>query len=181
MMVENATYPASGDTPLERTKTYFETGAYDSPRPNKIEDFDERGQRTYTTFSYGSRFNAPTDARLYGYSDQLLSRTHTEYLNDDNYNGSATTWGGRSGRHIFNLPRVVEVYASDDLTRVSRVENEYDGVGLQLTPGVTHHDPTYNPSAPPVQQCHLEIDPNGIPETRRGRPRISIAWAHRIQ
>ncbi|HEX5081547.1 MAG TPA: hypothetical protein VFY40_05850 [Blastocatellia bacterium] len=99
MMVENATYPASGDTPLERTKTYFETGAYDSPRPYKIEHFDERGQRTYTTFSYGSRFNAPTEASLYGYSDQLLNRTHIEYLNDDNYSG---------GKHLRQPGQAVE-------------------------------------------------------------------------
>jgi RHS repeat-associated protein len=138
-MVENIVYPASGGAPLARSRTYFENGAYDSPRPSRSEAFDERGQRTETTFGYGSRFNAPTDMREYGYSGQLLRRVHTEYLNIDNYNGDPTTIGGWFGRHIFNLPSAIEVYAGDDSTRVSRVEYEYDGASLEDAPGVTQH------------------------------------------
>jgi hypothetical protein len=117
LMVENLTYPASGDTPLARSRTFFETGAYDSSRPTRIEEFDERGRMTFTTFGYGSRFNAPTETRIFGYSGQLLKRVQTEYLNNDTYNGPLTSYGGRSGRHIFDLASMVEVYAGDDSTR----------------------------------------------------------------
>src|SRR5262245_1669008 len=160
LMIENIVYPASSDTPLARSRTYFENGAYDSPRPARSEAFDERGQMTITTFGYASRFNAPTDAREYGYAGQLLKRVHTEYLNDDNYNGWATNYGGRIGRHIFNLVSAIEVYAGDDATRVSRVENEYDGKPLTPNPGVTHHDISYDPSAPQIEVCEWVSDPN---------------------
>jgi RHS repeat-associated protein len=149
MMVENIVYPASGDTPLARSRTYFETGAYQSSRPVRVEAFDERGQMTVTTFGYGSRFNAPTEMREYGYSGQLLKRVHTEYLNDDNYNGPPMSYGGRFGwMHIFNLVSVVEVYAGDDSTRVSRVEYEYDGASLEDAPGVVGHSVYSNPHDP---------------------------------
>ncbi|HZF38372.1 MAG TPA: hypothetical protein VE715_06100, partial [Blastocatellia bacterium] len=146
-MIENIVYPASGGAPLAHSRTYFENGAYDSPRPVRSEAFDERGQMTVTTFGYGSRFNAPTDVREYGYASQLLKRVHTEYLNIDNYNGNPTSWGGWEGRHIFNLPSAIDAYASDDSTRVSRVEFEYDGASLEDTPGVAQHSIYFNPRA----------------------------------
>jgi RHS repeat-associated protein len=150
MMAENIVYPASGDTPLARSKRYFETGAYQSSRPVRVEAFDERGQMTVTTFGYGSRFNAPTDMREFGYSGQLLKHVRTEYLNDDNYNGSPKNYGGRWGwlMHIFDLVSVVEVYAGDDSTRVSRVEYEYDGASLEDAPGVAQHSVYNNPYDP---------------------------------
>jgi RHS repeat-associated protein len=150
MMVENIVYPASGDTPLARSKRYFETGAYQSSRPVRVEAFDERGQMTVTTFGYGSRFNAPTDMREFGYSGQLLKHVRAEYLNDDNYNGSPQDYGGRWGwwMHIFNLVSVVEVYDGDDSTRVSRVEYEYDGASLEDAPGVARHSEYHNPRDP---------------------------------
>jgi hypothetical protein len=115
---------------------------------------------TFTTFGYGSRFNAPTDARLFGYSGQLLKRVHTDYLNNDTYNGALTSYGGRSGRHIFDLASMVEVYAGDDTTRVSRVEFEYDGKPLIDNPGAagaTQHDISYNPLAPLIEPARLRL------------------------
>jgi hypothetical protein len=58
---------------------------------------------------------------------------------------------------------MVEVYAGDDSTRVSRVEFEYDGKPLSDNPGAagaTQHDISYNPLAPVIEQCGYQDDQN---------------------
>jgi hypothetical protein len=46
---------------LSRTKAFWEFGAYNSPRPTRTEDWDERGRVKATTYSYdpasGSFYN----------------------------------------------------------------------------------------------------------------------------
>jgi RHS repeat-associated protein len=161
---------------LNRSKAFWETGAYSSPRPTRTEIWEERGRVKATTYgydpAYGSRYNSVTDARAYGYNGELLRRAHTEYLNNDNYNGSlqnsGTLWwhqgGGLSGgpywwkQHIFNLVSVTEAYAGDDVTRLSRTEYQYDGSGLTDAPGIVQHNSRYNPYTPPQQQCDYVPD-----------------------
>jgi RHS repeat-associated protein len=184
------TYGMSGWTRLYRdgsllrqSKTDWEiaigyVGGYGAPRPRRTEATDERGRTTVTLYNYdpnyGSRYNAPTDVRVYGYGGELLRRMHTEYLNDGNYNGalqnSGTLWwkqhGGLSGgpiwigSHVFNLVSVTEVYAGDDATRLSRTEYQYDGRDLTDNPGMAQHNIAYNPYAPDREVCEQVPDPN---------------------
>jgi RHS repeat-associated protein len=124
---------------LQSSASTWQQGAYDSPRPTRVEATDERSQVTATEFSYGSAYNQVTEARNYDYGGQVLLRaTRPQYENSANY----------TNRHIFNLVKVVEVYASDNVTRVSRTEYEYDGQTLTDTPNVVMHDDASNPYAP---------------------------------
>jgi RHS repeat-associated protein len=162
---------------LSRTKAFWEFGAYNSPRPTRTEDWDERGRVTATTYSYdpasGSVYNSVTDVRTHGYNGELLRRKHTKYLNNGNYNGSlqnsGTLWlkgpgvltAGPiwSGSHIFNLVSETEIYAGDDVTRLSRTEYQYDGADLIDNPGMMGHNIAYNPHTPPQIICQLLPDP----------------------
>src|SRR5262245_23468363 len=172
---------------LSRTKAFWEIGAYSSPRPTRTEIWDERGRMKATNYSYdpaySSRYNSVTDVREYGYSGEQLRRAHTEYLNDGNYNGSlqnsGTLWwkqggglfGGPHwlGSHIFNLVNVTEVYAGDDVTRLSRTEYQYDGRDLVNNPGIAQHNIAYNPYTPPREECGWYPDP-GDPDCNGGCP-----------
>ena len=178
MLLEDAFHQNS--VALSRSKAFWEIGAYNSPRPTRTETTDERGRTTATTFSYdpayGSLYNSVTDARLLGYSGELLRRMHTEYLNNGNYNGflqnSGTLWwkqgGGLSGgpiwsgSHIFNLVSVTEIYAGDDVTRLSRTEYQYDGPGLINNPGIVQHNHWYNPHTPDQEVCEQIPNPNDV-------------------
>jgi RHS repeat-associated protein len=163
---------------LSRSKAFWEIGAYNSLRPWRTESYDERGRMTATTYSYdpayGSLYNSVTDVRVHGYSGELLRRMHTVYLNNSNYNGflqnPGTLWwkqfgppsGGPnwSGSHIFNLVSLTEVYAGDDVTRLSRTEYQYDGPNLINNPGIVQHNIFYNPYTPPQEVCDSYPDPN---------------------
>jgi RHS repeat-associated protein len=124
---------------LQSNTAAWEPGAYGSPRPTRLEATDELGQVTATEFSYGTVFNQVTEARDYDYGGQTLLRaTRRQYQNSSSY----------TGRHIFNLPTVVEVYAGDNTTRVSRTEYQYDGQTLADAPGVVMHNDASNPYAP---------------------------------
>ncbi|HKX27767.1 MAG TPA: DUF4329 domain-containing protein, partial [Blastocatellia bacterium] len=153
---EDRTYAASSGALISKSKVSWEFGDYNSLRPNRTDVTDDRGQVTYTTYTYGSIYNQVTDTRYYGYSGTLLRRVHNEYENDLAYRGSlinsGTLWwhpGGAlydgpqwSGPHLFNLVKVAEVYGANDTTRESRIENEYDqqpASQLEDTPGVTQH------------------------------------------
>jgi RHS repeat-associated protein len=179
MLLEDAHYQdSSHSVVLSRSKAFWEIGVYNSPRPWRTEAYDERGRMTATTFSYdpayGSLYNSVTDARAYGYGGELLRRARTEYLNNANYNGflqnSGTLWwkqfgppsGGPnwSGSHIFNLASLTEVYAADDVTRLSRTEYQYDGPGLINNPGIVQHNHWYNPHTPPQEECGSYPDPD---------------------
>ncbi len=176
---------------LSRSKTSFEPGFLGAPRPHRTQTTDERGRKTKTEYSYdpnyGSRYNAPTDVRVFGYGDvfsgELLRRIHIEYLNDSNYNGSlqnsGTLWwkqfgapsGGPywHGSHIFNLVSLTEVYAGEDVTRLSRTEYQYDGSGLTNNPGIIQHNISYNPHTPPQEVCDWVPDPSD-PDCNGGCP-----------
>lgn len=129
----------ANNTLLQSSAATWESGAYNSPRPSRVEITDERNQTTATAFSYGSVYNQITEARNYDYGGQTLLRsTRTQYENSASY----------TSRHIFNLVKVVEVYASDNVTRVSRTEYQYDGQTLADAPGVVMHDEASNPYSP---------------------------------
>jgi RHS repeat-associated protein len=174
LLVEDGLY--RDGVALSRSKVFWETGAYSSPRPTRTENWEPRGRVSSTTYSYdpgyGSRYNSPTDVRSYGYYGELMRWARTEYQNDANYNGSlqnsGTLWlkgpGVLSagpiwvGSHIFNLVSVAEVYAGDGVTRLSRTENQYDGASLINTPGIVGHNPWYNPHTPPLEVCEQVPD-----------------------
>lgn len=146
LVYRDETYDANNNL-LQSSTATWEEGAYNSARPTRVEATDERGQVTATEFSYGTVYNQVTEARNYDYGGQTLLRsTHTQYQNSANY----------TNRHIFNLPLVVEVYAGDNATRVSRTEYQYDGQTLTETPDVVMHDDASDPNAPQyeVQYCN---------------------------
>jgi RHS repeat-associated protein len=147
---------------LQSSTATWEPGAYGSPRPTRVEVTDERGQVTATAFTYGSAYNQVQEVRNYDYGGQtLLSAKRTQYDNSSNY----------TSRHIFNLVKVVENYAGDNTTRVSRTEYQYDGQPLTDAPGVVMHDQASNPYAPEylipgrcyyncVYNCDYECEPD---------------------
>jgi RHS repeat-associated protein len=143
LFYEDHTYVTEGVI-LEKNKIFWEPGAYNSRRQTRIEKTDERGQMTATEYSYGSSYNQVTEVRDYDYGGtSLLRATRTTYQNSSNY----------TNRHIFNLPLTVDIFAADNVTRVSRTEYQYDGQTLTDTPGVTMHDETHNPYGPLYEQC----------------------------
>jgi hypothetical protein len=164
---------------LSRTKAFWEFGAYNSPRPTRTEDWDERGRVTTAIYSYdpasGSIYNSVTDVFTHGYNGELLRRKHTKYLNNSNYNGflqnSGKLWwkqsGGLSGgpiwsgSHIFNLVSETEIYAGDG-AKLSRTEYLYDGPGLIDNPGMVGHNIAYNPHTPPLEVCEMVPNPNDV-------------------
>jgi len=136
------TYVTAGQ-PLQKSNSYWQPGAYDSPRPTRVEKIDERNQTTAVEFSYGSVYNQVTDIREYNYGGTTLLRsTRTQYQNSANY----------TNRHIFSLPLVVETYDPNNV-RLSRTEYQYDGQTLTDAPGVVMHDETHNPYGPQYEQC----------------------------
>jgi RHS repeat-associated protein len=143
----------SSSTLLQSSSSTWAEGAYGSPRPTRVEKTDERGQTTAAEFSYGSFYNQVTEVRDFDYGGTTLLRaTRTGYENGSNYTGSATSFG-YVGRHIFNLPLNVEVYAGDNTTKVSQTDYQYDGQTLTDTPNVVMHDDTHNPNAPQYEVC----------------------------
>jgi RHS repeat-associated protein len=139
---EDQTYVVEG-TILQKSKAFWEPGAYGSPRPTRVERTDERGQMTASEFSYGSVYNQVTEVRDYDYGGvTLLRKTVTTYENSANY----------TNRHIFNLPLSTELRDGSNV-RLSRTEYQYDGQTLTDTPNVVAHDETHNPYAPQWEQC----------------------------
>jgi RHS repeat-associated protein len=141
------------DNLLQSSVTDWEPGAYGSLRPLRTTITDERGQITATDYSYeGGSYNQVTKERRYDYGGQnLLRETRTQYENSSIY----------TARHIFNLPKVVEVYAGDGATRVSRTEYQYDGQTLADAPGVEMHHDASNPYAPTYTvpgDCYMVCD-----------------------
>lgn len=139
----------AANTLLQSSSATWQPGAYDSPRPLRVEKTDERGQMTAAEFSYGSVYNQVTEVRDYDYvGTTLLRATRTTYQNSANY----------TNRHIFNLPLNVEVYASDNVTRVSRTEYQYDGQTLSAAQNVVQHDQAANPHAADEGYCYSGPD-----------------------
>jgi YD repeat-containing protein len=159
LVFEDRTFTTNEDAPLQKSTSEWEQGAYGTPRPTRIEKFDERNQKTAAMFSYGSVYNQVIEVQDYDYGGTALLRsTRTTYQNSTNYTGTCYS-SGCFGRHIFNLPLSVEIYAADD-TRVSRTEYQYDGQPLAATPSVVMHDQAFNPHADEEGFCSWEIDWN---------------------
>jgi len=157
VVYHDETYVTEGQ-PLQSSNSFWEQGAYNSPRPTRVERTDERGQTTAAEFSYGSVYNQIAEMREYDYGGTTLLRaTRSQYQNNVNYTGTAYS-NGYFGRHIFNLPLSVEVYAADYSTRVSRTEYQYDGQPLSAAPNVVQHDQAFNPHAADEGFCNWEPD-----------------------
>jgi len=144
LVYHDVTYVTDENSPLQSSTSTWEQGAYNTPRPTRVEKTDERGQTTAAAFNYGSVYNQVTEVRDYDYTGtSLLRATRTTYQNSSSY----------TNNHIFNLPLTVEIYAADNTTRVSRTDYQYDGQTLADTPDVVGHDVTHNPYAPPYEVC----------------------------
>jgi len=151
LIYHDVTFVSDENSPLQSSDSNWEQGAYNSPRPTRIQKTDERGQVTAVGFSYGSVYNQVTELRDYDYGGTALLRaTRTTYQNSSNY----------TNRHIFNLPLTVEIYASDSVTRVSRTEYQYDGQPLTAAPYVVMHDQAANPHADEEGYCYWDNDWN---------------------
>lgn len=139
----------SNNNLLQGSTVTWAQGAYLSPRPTRIEATNELSQMTATEFSYGSVYNQVTEIRNYDYGGtSLLRATRTQYQNGAQY----------TSRHIFNLPLVVDVFAGDGTTRVSRTEHQYDGATLTASPNAGQHDAAFNPHGDVEGLCHWEPD-----------------------
>jgi hypothetical protein len=152
LIYQDETYGPGDTTPVQKNTTTWEPGAYESPRPARTEVTDERGQMKATEFDYGTVYNQVTELRDYDYGGVTKLRvTRTAYENSTSY----------TNRHIFNLPKQVEVFAANGTTRESRTEYTYDGGTLQDTPGVVQHDDASNPYDPQYLvpgECWTECD-----------------------
>ena len=179
LLLEDKTFPNKTSTvPLRKSKVTWEVPAMGttytfpsnngSPRPSRTEITDERNQMTATDYTYGTSFNQITEVREKGWNGLLLRRTHTDYINTTNYIGTWVSNGNSGsyvpgGRHILSLVSAVEVYGSDDTTRASRTEYQYDqqsGQALIDAPGVVQHWAASNPYDPLQQDCGLNYDYN---------------------
>ncbi len=158
LVYRDITFTTDENSPLQSSESVWQEGAYGSPRPTRVENFNERGEKTAAEFAYGSVYNQITEVRDYDYGGSTLLRsTRTTYQNSSTYTGTCNSWGCY-GRHIFNLPLTVEMYASDNVTRVSRAEYQYDGQTLIATPNVVMHDQGHNPYANDEGFCYWDTD-----------------------
>lgn len=139
----------SAGTVLQSSSSTWAQGAYESPRPVRVEKTDERSQTTAAEFTYGSVYNQVTEVRDYDYGGATLLRaTRTQYQNSSNY----------TNRHIFSLPLNVELYAGDYVTRVSHTDYQYDGQTLTQRADVIHHDFAFDPYAADEGYCYWDND-----------------------
>lgn len=161
------TYGPGTNGPLLRQGTAtWELGAYDSPRPARIELTDERQQKTAVEFDYGTVYNQVTEVRNYDYGGVAKLRvTRKQYENSTNY----------TYRHIFNLVKQVEVFAANGTTRESRTEYVYDGATLKDAPNVVQHDDSSNPYAPQYWVPE-ECDPCDLENKNLCQPCIPAHW-----
>ena len=146
LVYHDETYVVDGQ-PLQVSKSFWEPGAYGSARPTRVENIDERNQKTASEFSYGTVYNQVTEIRDYDYGGTvLLRKTQTSYENSTNY----------TNQHIFNLPLTVEVRDPAN-ARLARTEYQYDGQTLTDAPNVSMHNDTHNPYAPQWEQCECGL------------------------
>jgi YD repeat-containing protein len=137
------------DLGLRSSQVTWALGAYNSPRPAQREVTERPGApKRKTEFVYGASYNQLIEAVEYDDDGNIARRTKTQYENSANY----------INRHIFNLPKVVEVYAPDNTTRLARSEFNYDGATLADAPNATFHSGAYNPYDPGYEYCRWEWD-----------------------
>jgi RHS repeat-associated protein len=153
----------TNNTVLRSSTVTWEQGAYDDARPIRIEAINhEINKKTAAVFEYGPVYNQVIGTYNYDLADPaitpavLLAATRTQYENSSSYTTS---------RHIFNLPLIVEAFAADNTTRVSRTEYQYDGQTLVNTPGVVMHSALFDPytteEVPGPKCCQWEFDETG--------------------
>ena len=146
-------------TILQSSTSTWEKGAYDTPRPLRVEKTNERNQTIAAEFSYtGGVYNQVTELRDYDYGGALRRATRTTYENNAIYTGSCNS-SGCFGRHIYNLPLTVDVFTGDNVTRVSRTVYQYDGQPLTAAPNVVMHNQASNPHADAEGFCFWQPDP----------------------
>lgn len=159
LVYQDQTFAANNNL-LQSSFVTWERGAYESPRPTRVEATNELLQMTATEFSYGAVYNQVTEVRNYDYGGVSPIRvTRTQYENSQSYTGQQLN-SGHVGRHIFNLPLGVEVFAGDGATRVSKTDYQYDGQTLTARPGVVNHNAAFNPHANAEGYCFWDIDWN---------------------
>jgi len=142
--VRDELYDASGKL-MRETETTWEEGDYSSPRPKRIETAGEHDAVSVDVFEYGAQHNQvkkrlEIEKRSSDGQETVLRRTETEYANEPQY----------LQRHIFNLPKAIDVFEGSNASRASSTQLAYDGGTLAKTPGVVHHDPAFDPDSPPV-------------------------------
>lgn len=100
---------------LLRTSTVdWEKGDFDSPRAHRAEVIDERNQKTAVEYLYGP-YNQVTEIRQFGYNStvpQRIMRMEYHSLLPQKY--------------VVNLPKVVETFNGDGVTKLSRTEYHYE-------------------------------------------------------
>jgi RHS repeat-associated protein len=151
---------------LQKSQMSWEQGDYGSARLKRTITTDGSnpptagsGPPTVTEeFDYGA-YNQVVETREYDYYGAvLLRRTHTDY----------ETASGYLNNHIFNLPKVVQVYKGNEAKPVARTEYIYDGQPLADAPGVVQHRETYNPYERHwvARHCHQECEDGRHPPCR---------------
>jgi RHS repeat-associated protein len=129
----------------------WEKGAYDSPRPRRMESTNERSQTRAVEFVYtDGSYNQAAQILTHDYDGAILSSVDTQYQNSPNY----------TNRHIFNLPLIVEAFTGDHSNRVSKTDYQYDGETLTARPNVIKHDQAFNPYAAAEGYCYYTPDMN---------------------
>jgi RHS repeat-associated protein len=119
---------------LSEVQTYYEPGAYNSPRVKEIEKTNALGKTVSTVYTYSiQNYNQVSMVKRYGYDNKPVSSTSIE----------ATSY---FGKHIFNLPVVVTELGADG-SALAETDYGYDGQPLADTPGVAGHDPSYDKTA----------------------------------
>lgn len=137
LVYQTETYDAA-NRKMQQTTVEWEPGDYNSPRVKRIQVWDELSQMTATGYNYGSAYNQVKEVNEYDYGGTtLLRKVRTDYEAAIEY----------IQRHIFNLPKIVQVYKGNEQVPTSRTEFSYDGQPLADTPGVVQHRNTHNPYA----------------------------------
>jgi YD repeat-containing protein len=171
LIYQEETYaPGQQGVLLGKSFVEWEQGDYSSPRPQRIETTDERGQTTGKEFSYGPLFNQVTEIREYGYgyvsgeANTLLRRTVNQYLNDTDYLYPITISGWSYWHHIYNLVTLTDVYDGNGV-RLSRTEYSYDQfkgtAGLIDTPAVMEYDTSWSPYLNQTGYTDFKFDTRG--------------------
>lgn len=131
-----------GNKLLQKTAFTWEQGAYGAPRVKRTEVTDELNQTAATEYVYGTNYNQVAEVLEYDYGtgSSVLRKVRTEYETAIEY----------LQRHIYNLPKVVEIYQYSISwlpNRAWRTEYTYDGQTLANTPGIVQHQDAFNPYA----------------------------------
>jgi len=143
LVYSQSTYDASGIL-VQQVATAWEIGDDGSPRTTSVQVTDRLGQTVKTTYEYTGTHNQIFKVRQFDYDGTTVLRTvQTDYVSDLGYNIS----------HVFNLPKVVQVFGSDSqgAHQARYTEYQYDHQTLMDTPGVVQHGQQFDPHSPLYQ------------------------------